>query len=190
MSLAAATMAKSTWAIQRTGSPVNLPASYLASSKLKQGWCELLGRYQWHIFLTLTFDGSRSKVRPSSESERLDRAFRMLIRSMNEKLYGRRWMSKCWHKGVIWARAVELHASGAPHFHAVIGAPTKHHLVDVDFCRDKVHWWRARHGSAKFEPVMRAEQAISYMIKHVGSGKSCEIDFSFNLPLGSLKECL
>ena len=37
---------------------------------------------------------------------------------------------------------------------------------------------------------MRAEQAINYMIKHVGSVKACEIDFSFNLPLCSLKDCL
>lgn len=37
---------------------------------------------------------------------------------------------------------------------------------------------------------MRPEQAISYMIKHVGSVKACEIDFSINLPFGSLKDCL
>lgn len=181
-------MAESSCRAQRARPQINLFTQHLASPKLKEGWCELLDRYPWHIVATLTFDGSRSRARSASESERLDRAFRMLIRTVNEQVYGRRWMSRCVHKGVIWARATEFHASGAPHFHAVIGAPTKHHLIDAAFCRDKVKWWWARHGSAKFEPVMCAERAIRYMVKHVGSDAACEVDLSFNLQLGSLKD--
>ena len=177
----------------------NLPASQssvLVSSsghgmicpqiELRTAWFELLNRYSWAIFLTLTFDRSNSKGRGHPGAERLDKAFRGLVRFANERLYGRRWMSKCCHKGVTWARATELHTSGAPHFHAVIGAPTRQEEVTSLFCKDCEKWWRSRYSTAKIELILHKNSSLLYMVKCVGSNLACEVDLSFNLPIVSL----
>ena len=176
-------------------SPASLRSTFALSSgsgmirsqiELRTAWYELLNRYSWAICLTLTFDRSNPNGRGPPGAERLDKAFRGLVRFANERLYGRRWMSKCCHKGVTWARATELHTSGAPHFHAVLGAPTRQEELTSLFCKDCEKWWRSRYGTAKIELILHKNASLLYMVKCVGSNLEFEVDLSFNLPIVSL----
>ena len=104
---------------------VNPEAVRVRMSLLRDAWAGLLSRHRWQCFMTLTFDRNEFVMRLGQHPERAERVFRLLVRHLNETLYGRRWMSKARCGGVVWALAKEAHKDGAVHFHVLVTAPSR-----------------------------------------------------------------
>lgn len=158
--------------------PDTLDGSAPATSA--EGWVELLAREPWHWFATLTFSPEKvitdkwtrerkrvSRFHPlrGMHLEAADKAFRFFIRTINEELYGRRWM-RVPHGGVVWARGQEFHKSGRVHFHSVLAAP------DVDLnkaaSRYRYHeFWFREFGRNQIERPRDQDDVLGYLSKYV-----------------------
>lgn len=149
--------------------------------RLRTAWLEWARTVRWDLFVTLTFERTRGRPKPDFESERADKAFRRLIRFLNEALYGRRWLRTTAHKGVIWIRTREAHEDGAVHLHACIHLPEgalTSHLIRC--ARD---WWGQGYGFARMEPLQSIDAVVAYLVKSVGSARrGAVIDISHNFP--------
>lgn len=159
-------------------SPLRWPPQPDARNHLKRAWVNFLSHYRWSIVLTLTFGRDRHSFRCGQNPELADKAFRTLIRKVNENLYGNRWMSKSPSGGVVWARAHELQQDGTSHYHAVIFS--SHIPITPSLLSELRAWWRARYGSAIIEPPRHNSSVLRYLVKHVGSPDQAEIDISHN----------
>lgn len=137
---------------------------------LADGWAELLARFRWDWFLTLTF---RDHIHP----EAADKRFRYFASKLNRTLFGPRWHTKP-STAIYWCRGLELQRRGVVHFHALMGCRAKelnHHAL-------RQYWanaWRDMAGFARIERVRSASDAASYLTKYVSKGG--EIDLSANL---------
>ena len=108
--------------------------------------------------------------------EKADKAFRWFVNSINERLYGKRWMRRD-HGGLLWSRGTELHKSGRPHFHAVIAAPDQ----DLNQAVQRYAWhelWYQEFGRNQIEQPRSQEEIAGYVSKYVTKGG--EIDLSHN----------
>jgi hypothetical protein len=127
---------------------------------LADAWAEVLGRWRWSWFCTLTF---RHEVHP----EAADKLFRVWVSKMNRCLYGPRWAKH--GKGLTWIRALEIQRRGVIHFHCLIaGAEKLHRLTWMDE-------WNRLAGYARIQPPESSEAVRRYCAKYVLKGG--EIDF-------------
>src|SRR5262245_38925845 len=112
--------------------------------RLRLAWAEFLGRIPWERFTTLTFDPKR--VFPVSR-ERADR----------EVFW---WLGVSGHiirRPIGWVYAVERHASGQWHAHALtVGGG---HAAEWRVASDL---WRVRNGLADIRPVDSIDGAALY----------------------------
>lgn len=142
-------------------------------SELSESYADLLRRYEWQWFCTLTF---RNPPHPESASKR----FRYWVGLINRELYGRTWYKK--KKSIYWALALEYHRSGVIHFHCLLGDN-----VDMNETMSRI-WakneWYGIGGYARISPVPRTDDGqvsmiTGYVSKYVSKGGM--IDLSENL---------
>lgn len=146
----------------------DLPTSN-AQPSLRDAWVELLSRYEFQWFLTLTF---KEEIHPEAAFKK----FRMFVNHINRVLYGRRWMRRP-HGGVYWVLALEWQKRGVLHFHGLMG--------DVEDLNARIRrldcmdYWKEIAGFAKIEEVKNFDAVNRYVSKYVI--KRGEIDLSENL---------
>lgn len=151
-------MQRATWEGRGSPRPCDLRSGH--SVELKQAWAELLGRWSWEWFCTLTF--ARVNVHP----EQADKCWRVWIAMTNREVYGRNYNRR--GKGVRWVRALEFQQRGAIHFHALLaGVKRLRRLTMMDR-------WEKLAGFARVEAVREQERARKYVAKYVA--KNCEIE--------------
>lgn len=131
--------------------------------RLRDCWAELLNRWLWDWFATLTF-------RDDPHPEKADKLFRVWVSKLNRKLYGVRWAKH--GKGVRWVRATELQRRGVIHYHVLMGGdrlPNERRL-------DWMDTWNELAGFARIEVPENAGAVVGYCSKYVVKGG--EIDMS------------
>lgn len=134
-------------------------------SALQKSWIEMLSRYQWDWFVTLTFKDS---VHP----EAADKRFRVWLNELNTALYGRRWRQR--GQGVYWAKALEYQKRGVIHFHVLMSDTqnlneTLRRLTFMDK-------WKKIAGFSKIEVPNQQQCVARYCAKYIVKGG--EIDLS------------
>lgn len=139
------------------------------SNALRDGWIELLERYEWDWFCTFTF---QSDVHPEAAAK----LFRVWVSKLNRFLYGRYWYKNPMG-GVFWVRALEYQKRGVIHYHALIAG-----IADLNDKTRRFKWmeeWEHLAGYSRIE-LIESPQAVSrYISKYVVKGG--EIDISQNL---------
>lgn len=142
---------------------------------LQFGWSEMLLRYEWQWFCTLTF--RKEDIHP----EAAEKVFRVWVAKLNRELFGNRWQKKpgdtCY-----WVRATEYQKRGTIHFHVLISCPAK----NLEHTAVRTYWadlWRELAGFARIEVIRSQQQVNDYVTKYTAKGG--ELDFSENLPLHS-----
>ena len=148
--------------------------------KLREGWKRFLQPHPWGMFLTLTFDGKHRSYKYRLSPERADKDFRRLIRFVNESLYGKRWLRKTKHKGVVWARVQEPHATGTLHYHTCLYSPSKPFTSNL--LRATKDWWETNFGMARSEVPKSRDAVVEYLTKHIGDPERAEMELSYNFP--------
>lgn len=180
----------------------------LTDEHVREGWAELLSRYEWNAFATLTY------ANPVYSSEKVLRdisrwlwrwqletaverglADRRLVgggvdvygnpREPRERYCGT-WPNS-YRKGrarPVYVVGVEPHRSGALHAHAIIRYSRM--LPDLD----RRHAWRLwhqppdlggfGHGLARIEPPRGQDDVASYVAKYVVKGGEVYVSPSFN----------
>lgn len=144
--------------------------SVLNPDLIVQEYADLISRYNWQWFCTLTF-----KDPPHPETAH--KKFMMWIYQINNHIYGKNWRRKG-EKGVFWCRALEYHKSGVIHFHALVGNPESIHdkLKRVD----AASLWNAIGGISKIDAINDTPRACyNYVSKYTSKGGL--IDFSPDL---------
>lgn len=153
-------------------------ASESASLALRGSWLEFLRKHEWQYVVTLTFDPSHRLPPFYSESGWHQKAFRQLVRHINEELYGLRWRRKTTHKGIVWSFVTEPHLDGRLHIHALIKTPCQPSSAKLDrFIRA---WWAARYGRAESNRPRSQEAVIKYLLKGVRVNSHASPDISQN----------
>jgi hypothetical protein len=175
--------------------------------QIREGWAELLSRYPWDCFATLTFQTPRRDpfevvkavemwLRKWNESEAVSRGLCDVSESTVTDAYGRAiskrkrvsgpWVRR-WKDGraqPVYVIGVEPHQSGSLHAHAII----KHADYLPDLCRG-VGWeiWRCPrsqggmgHGMARIEPVLSRGAVADYVTKYVTKGGELVLSRSFD----------
>lgn len=162
----------------------NWRAHYECLDRPRRAWADLLLREPWHWFCTLTFrprhEGRGGGVHP----EAAGKAFGLLVGSINESMYGKRWReTRRAQGGVVWANGTEFHKDGRIHFHALLSCPQ----IDLNLVERRLtwmDWWRTdkhgheRFGFARIEPPESQDDVAGYVSKYVVKGG--EVDFSAN----------
>lgn len=179
----------------------------LTDANVRAGWAELLARYRWDAFATLTY------ANPVRVSEKVLRDFRRWLHrwqvetaiqrglatrstitrtdaygrtiSTDEKLSGPWW--NCYRKGrafPVWVLGVEQHQSGSFHAHAIIRWSDK--LPDLDRRLGWSLWFKDRaeggfgHGLARIEPPRGQSDVAAYVAKYVVKGGEVYLSPSFD----------
>lgn len=136
-----------------------------------EAWRDLLMRYEWQWFCSLTFV-------EHAHPERADKLFRVWVAKLNRSLHGRRWRER--GAGVRWARAIEWQKRGVEHFHALMAD-----VEDLNVRARRFDWsdnWQRLGPPAGFAQVedARSQNAVSaYCSKYVAKGG--QIDLSASL---------
>jgi hypothetical protein len=157
---------------------VRLPVPSRGVAGLRSAYAIFLQRHPWQAFLTLTFDRRYWTPSHAISPERADKAFRQLVRYVNESLFGKRALRSTKHKGVIWARASEAHGDGVLHFHALLYSPTT--SIDEGTVQVLREWWEHRFGAARAEVALSQAAVTEYLSKRLGADAQAEIDISKN----------
>lgn len=147
-------------------------------TSLHSAWLGALHPYPWEVFLTLTF--SKSRMAGGTSSEGANRAYRRLVRFVNEKLYGRRWLRTTKHKGIVWVRIEEGHADGMLHYHACFYSPSVQ--ISPELIKEMQVWWRQRFGLAEAEAPKSRMAVLRYLLKSLLRSAPGELDLSHNFP--------
>lgn len=144
----------------------------LSTTAQVEAWQEFLARFPMQWFCTFTFQDS---VHP----ERAEKLFRLFIRRLNRKLYGRHFERKG-HVGVYWVLAWEYQKRGVLHFHALIGDVEDLNLRArrLDFM-DLWAGFGAPAGFARIEAIDSQQAVQRYVTKYVSKGG--QIDLSPSL---------
>lgn len=160
----------------------NWRAHFDALDAPRQAWADLVQRQTWHWFCTLTFrpqfEGARGGVHP----EKGNKAFRLLLSTINRELYGTRWYKRRladgrMHDGLVWALGTELHKSGRIHFHALLACQERD-LNELARRLTWMDWWHEHFGIARIEPPRSQDDICGYVSKYVA--KDGEVDLSAN----------
>ena len=81
--------------------------------ELREGWLELISRYEYDLFVTLTF---QEYIKPWKAKKR----FEKWIAALNKDLFGRRYKQR--GRGIRYAVVYGNQKRGTLHFHALLGA--------------------------------------------------------------------
>ena len=141
------------------GRPCDLRSTF--PTRLREGWADLLERWPWEWFCTLTFADPR--VHPETASKR----FRVWIAWVNRARFGRRWYRR--GQGVTWARGLELQRRRTIHYHALVagvGAVRRLTMMDA---------WARLAGWARIRPVERQDLVRRYVAKYVAKGGEIDL---------------
>ena len=144
---------------------ISLREEYLAHerTRLREAWGELLRRFPWEWFVTLTF------VCDVSE-ERAIKRFKVWISQLNRHVYGHRWHTRE-PFGVSWACAIEWQKSGRIHLHPlVMGVRGARRLDWLDKWPDPESDPRGIAGYARVYPIENPNAVSRYLTKYVGKG--------------------
>lgn len=135
---------------------------------IQQGWVDLLNRWRFNWFCTLTF---RDHTHPEAALKR----FSVWISKINEELYGKRYYKR--GQSIYWVNAIEFQKRGVIHFHALLGAPENlnHKVRRLKF----MDIWYDLAGIARIEEIEDDEAVYKYVSKYVAKGG--EIDVSPNI---------
>jgi len=148
-----------------------------SQAQAAQAYGDLLARYNWHQFWTLTFRRERASGRTGGmHPEAADKAFRYFVHYINREVYGKYW-NKAVHGGLQWARGTEFHRDGRLHFHAVVSAPT----ADLNQLMSRYEWhefWFKEFGRNRLERPTSSTDVAHYVSKYVVKGGL--VDFSEN----------
>jgi len=137
--------------------------------RVHDGWAELIVRYPWQWFVTLTFTDD---IHPEAALK----SMRVWLSKLNRELFGRRWNEKIPYD-VYWIAAIEYQKRGVIHFHLLInGVRDTRRLSYMDIWANMGN----KNGWARVEPVKKNIAASTYVSKYVTKGG--EIYFSNNLP--------
>jgi hypothetical protein len=114
---------------------------------------DLLGRWPWEWFATLTF------AEPNVHPERASKCFRLWIAMANRMEYGHAWLRR--GRGVTWVRALEYQKRGTIHFHAL--------LADVGKLRrlTLMDQWKTLAGFARIGAINDPARVRKYVAKYV-----------------------
>jgi hypothetical protein len=129
--------------------------------ELKAAWVELLGRWAWEWFCTLTF------AEPQVHPERADKSFRVWLARLNDARFGLRWRRR--GKGVLWARGIEFQRRGSLHFHVLVarvGEVRRLSMMDA---------WSDLAGWARIRPVEHQDRVAKYVAKYVAKGGEIDL---------------
>jgi hypothetical protein len=127
----------------------------IAKADLINGWVDLLDRYQWDWFFTLTFEIPEYRGR----AYRLFKEWIEFVREFQGNADFR------------YFPVMETGASGDNrHFHGLVGG-----LRTIGF-RDAEHWWLTRHGTVQIEKYDPTLGAKPYILKTIRPGIDPEID--------------
>ena len=141
----------------------------LFKSRVRDGWAELINRYPWEWFVTLTFI---TNIHPEAALK----AMKHWINLLNVELYGRRWRKKPPY-GVYWAACIEYQLRGVIHLHLLMaGVQNARRLTYMDTWLNLGN----KNGFARVEPVQSQTKASNYLCKYVV--KDGDIYLSDNLP--------
>jgi hypothetical protein len=135
--------------------------SRFPKQELKDGWVELLGRWAWEWFATLTFE------RPRVHPEGADKTFRAWISKVNDARFGRRWRKQ--GKGVLWARGIEFQRRGSVHFHVLVARVGKVRRLSM------MDEWAELAGWARIRPVEHQDRVAKYVAKYVAKGGEIDL---------------
>jgi len=176
-------------------------------AKLRAGWSELLTRYEWDVFATLTY---ASGVWAPEKLERdfrrwifewqlrtaVERGLCLVITKTKRDGYGRvirtsRLLKGTWHNSYrksraqpVWVLAIEPHESGKLHGHALI----KWH-PSLPELRRGLGWelWTGHEcqdgfsfGWARVEPPLAQENTAAYLAKYIAKGGELVFSDSFD----------
>ena len=140
---------------------------------LHLGWIDLLSRYHWDLFGSLTF---RDATHPESAYKR----FRLFLSVLNRKLYGPRWFKH--NKGVSYCVAMERQARGVLHFHVLLADPELSNLLKGSWFKLDGRWanelnemWNEVAGFARIEPIKALELVQRYVSKYVIKGGEIDL---------------
>ena len=133
-------------------------------SKVREGWVDLLGRYQWDWFVTLTF---RNCIHPEAAEKR----FRVWLNQLNRQLYGQRWSKK--GQGVYWAKALEWQKRNVIHFHLLMS--DVQNLNETLRRLSAMDKWRDLAGFARIEVPKQQMCVARYCAKYVIKGGEIEL---------------
>lgn len=151
-----------------------------AADLLREGHVDMLRRYNWNLFGSMTFRGD------SVHPERADKTFRYYMSILNRRLYGPRWHKQ--GKGIAWARAIEMQRRDVIHFHCLLSSPLLKDMHRAGWYRQPDgRWsnglnelWNEMAGFARIEPVDAQEAVSRYVSKYVVKGG----DLDYGGPLG------
>lgn len=164
----------------------NWQQHYEKLDRPRQAWADLIAREPWHWFVTLTFKPDMAGPRGGIHPERADKAFRLLVSSINRSISGPRWHLNH-KKALIWARGQEFHKDGRIHFHALFSSG----IDDLNLLSRRLSWmdwWHERFGIARIERPTSQGDVCGYVSKYVA--KDGEVDVSPNFQkVAGIVEC-
>jgi hypothetical protein len=131
-------------------------------TELQKGYIDLLIRYPWVWFFTLTF---HRPVHP----EQADKRFYRWIRPINEDVYGKRFRDK--GLGVLWTKAIELQKREVIHFHGLLGPENLSKFNHFEYMN---LWYNQGNGFARIYPY-DSEKVLWYVSKYVIKGGEIDI---------------
>ena len=140
---------------------------------LQEAWIDLLSRYHWDLFGSLTF---RDETHPESAHKR----FRLFLSMLNRKLYGPRWWKH--GQGVSYCVAMERQQRGVLHFHVLLADPELTNLLKGSWFKLDGRWanelnemWNQVAGFARIEPIKVCELVQRYVSKYVVKGGEIDL---------------
>ena len=143
--------------VQRAGAGAVVSSQ---AERVRDAWIELLSRWEWEWFATLTF---REHTHPESAEKR----FRMWVSELNRQVYGVRWSKR--KASATWVRASEYQQRGVLHFHALLrGVGEARRLAAMDR-------WFVVAGIARVLPVRQQQAVRAYCSKYVVKGGELEL---------------
>lgn len=150
---------------------------YWNKRELQKGYIEMISRYEYDLFVTLTFQEDISH-------EKAFKRFKKWLGSLNKKLFG--WRYKRKGLGIRYVVAFESQKRGTLHFHALLGANglkelNMEYMAKLWKCngqRDKngILLDRMVNGHADIKVYDPEQGAIQYMTKHIYRGGEIYID--------------
>lgn len=160
--------------------------------EVRMAWGELLSRYAWTWFATLTYRRDRG-VGPESavrnfkgwlhgclQGEAVHQG--LAVSAQDGQVSGP--FANAWRAGKRWSRPVwvlglEPHQDGTTHMHAVIRLPAK--LAGASR-RQAWRAWFDRYGLNRIEPPRSPEDVARYVAKYVTKGGEVVLSETFDAP--------
>lgn len=171
------------------------PVSNSVNEEVRDGWAELLSRYPWDWFLTLTY-ANRSGVGVESATRNfksflyrrlLHEALRVGLASRPDSCEPPRatgpWPNayrakKRWSRSV-WVIGLEAHRDGVLHLHGILRLPP----VLAQASRREAHQdWFLRYGINRIEPPKSRDDVARYVSKYIVKDGEVILSESFDAP--------